>query len=273
MRPHPDEGTLALHALGEPALTGEDVEHVRGCAECTRTVEELSRTVDVVRGPRARDLDAVEVPDRVWDGVAAGLGLSPDVRPASARVPAPAGLLEGPADVADLAAARSRRPGWGLLAVAAAGLVVGAAGTLLVTGLPGGDPEPETAQLAAADLVEFGSGEGTGANGSAVLVAAAAPAVDDGAGLGERTLLQVQLDGLPDTGQDFLEAWLIDADSGAMVSLGPVPLATAGSATADLFVPPGLDVGRFSLVDVSSEPPDGVPTHSGASLVRGTLEL
>jgi hypothetical protein len=272
VRPHPDEDTLALHALGEPALTGEDVEHVRGCEECTRTLEELAGTVEVVRGPRSRELEPVAVPDRIWDGIAASLDLSAAAapRPVQEQVPQ---QRPDPAGVGDLATARERRRPWALLAVAAAGVVVGAAGALLVTGPPGGDPAAETAVLAAADLAEFGAGEGTGVHGSARLVAAPAPAVDEDAGLGGRTLLQLELAGLPDTDDDFLEAWLIDADSGAMVSLGPLPRAGADSTTVDLFVPDGLDVGRFDLVDVSSEPPDGDPTHSGASLVRGTLEL
>ncbi len=79
------------------------------------------------------------------------------------------------------------------------------------------------------------------------------------------------LDELPDTGEGFFEAWLIDPATGAMVSLGPVPTAAPGQVTAELPVPRGLDVSAYDLVDVSAEPLDGDPTHSGVSLVRGTL--
>jgi hypothetical protein len=36
-------------------------------------------------------------------------------------------------------------------------------------------------------------------------------------------------------------------------------------------VPPGTDLNRFRLVDISDEPHDGDSTHSGRSLLRGTL--
>jgi hypothetical protein len=36
-------------------------------------------------------------------------------------------------------------------------------------------------------------------------------------------------------------------------------------------VPPGTDLNRYRLVDVSDEPHDGDATHSGRSLLRGTL--
>jgi hypothetical protein len=36
-------------------------------------------------------------------------------------------------------------------------------------------------------------------------------------------------------------------------------------------VPAGLDLDRFRLVDVSDEPRDGNPAHSGDSIVRGAL--
>jgi hypothetical protein len=38
-----------------------------------------------------------------------------------------------------------------------------------------------------------------------------------------------------------------------------------------LTVPPGTDLNRYRLVDVSDEPHDGDATHSGKSLLRGTL--
>ena len=36
-------------------------------------------------------------------------------------------------------------------------------------------------------------------------------------------------------------------------------------------VPNDVDVDEFNLVDVSEEPQDGDPTHSGDSIVRGPL--
>ena len=59
--------------------------------------------------------------------------------------------------------------------------------------------------------------------------------------------------------------WLIDANVEGMVSLGP---ARSDGIYA---VPSDLDVAAFPIVDVSVEPPDGNPTHSGVSVLRGTL--
>jgi hypothetical protein len=312
VRPHPDVDLLALHALGEPVLDPAAHTHVADCGRCRTTVEELTATVDTVRGPAAHaPVDVAPVPAHVWQGIADELGLDPAVRPASVgpssvrhahpaptgRVPLPSGPAReheqptatprpGPAPgrdrsdhltgVPDIAALTARTPrgragrrGTGrLLAVAAAGVVVGAAGTALVTGLAGlggtdgSDAEPQL--LAAADLEAFGAGEGTAVAGSARL---ATTGQDDP----DERVLQVWLDGLPDTGDDFLEAWLIDPETGAMVSLGPVDAPAAGAVTVELSVPRGLDVGTYALVDVSAEPLDGDPTHSGASLARGTL--
>jgi anti-sigma-K factor RskA len=63
----------------------------------------------------------------------------------------------------------------------------------------------------------------------------------------------------------FYEVWLIDEAIEGMVSLGPA--RTDGRYQ----IPPDVDVVAFPIVDVSIEPPDGVPTHSGVSALRGTL--
>ena len=309
MRPHPDVDLLALQALGESALDPEAVSHVASCGRCSTTMAELGRTVSTVRGPRHDPLAGaagVAVPAHVWQGIAAELDIDPSVRPASigpsivpstaraagaGATPAAAGAgtsappVGGPHVRPDSgrssdsgrgtdwampparSARRARRRGVGpLLAVAAGGLVVGAAGTAVVTALQDGGEPAGPQVLAAAELAAFGDGEGTGVAGSARL----AGPVDDSAG-GDR-VLQVWLSDLPDTGDDFLEAWLIDPETGAMVSLGPVSTDERGSVTAELTVPGSIDVGAYALVDVSAEPLDGDPAHSGVSLVRGTLD-
>jgi hypothetical protein len=38
-------------------------------------------------------------------------------------------------------------------------------------------------------------------------------------------------------------------------------------------VPAGIDTGEYDLVDISEEPYDGDPTHSGDSIVRGQLDV
>ena len=68
-----------------------------------------------------------------------------------------------------------------------------------------------------------------------------------------------------DPGDGFLEVWVIDSDVSKLVSLGPV----RDDGTYDL--PPDLDPRQFPVVDVSVEPLDGDPAHSGDSVLRGQL--
>ncbi len=292
MRRHPDPDLLALHALGEPVLDEAARGHVERCADCGTTARDLAGTVRTARGPahRVADVAPVAVPARVWQGISAELGLDPSVRPASvgpsslrppgrgdagvvrevAAVPPAAGAAprgDGPVrPPTDLDARRGRRPGLHLIAAAAAaGLVVGGAGTAALVVRPDERPAvSEPVVLAAAELEAFDAGEGTAVQGSAQLAAV------DGAGSGDR-VLQVRVDDLPDTGDGFFEAWLIDPDTGALVSLGPVRTGDPGRVTAELAVPRGLDVDAYDVVDLSAEPLDGDPTHSGVSLARGTL--
>ncbi len=70
---------------------------------------------------------------------------------------------------------------------------------------------------------------------------------------------------IPTTG--YLELWLIDPTVTRLVSLGP--LRTDGIYD----IPAGVDPAAFPIVDVSVEPVDGDPTHSGDSVLRGELTL
>jgi anti-sigma-K factor RskA len=65
----------------------------------------------------------------------------------------------------------------------------------------------------------------------------------------------------------FYEAWLLGED-GELVALGSFQVDAAGAATLDLPVP--VDPERFSFFDVSLEPGDGDPAHSGDSVLRGS---
>ena len=64
------------------------------------------------------------------------------------------------------------------------------------------------------------------------------------------------------------EVWLMTPGAKQLVSLGMLH-GTSGRFT----VPAGLDVHRFRLVDVSDEPRDGNPAHSGNSIIRGALRF
>ncbi len=63
-----------------------------------------------------------------------------------------------------------------------------------------------------------------------------------------------------------IEVWLIKPDLSDMVSLGLLD-----DATSEFSVPSDIDVREFSIVDLSIEPNDGDPTHSGRSILRGAL--
>ncbi|MCR8672064.1 anti-sigma factor, partial [Agrococcus sp. HG114] len=78
-------------------------------------------------------------------------------------------------------------------------------------------------------------------------------------------LLVVDADALPQT-DGYLDVWLLDAQAQQMVSLGVMD-----STTAQLALPADLDLAAFPIVDVSVEPYDGDPTHSGDSIWRGAL--
>jgi hypothetical protein len=61
--------------------------------------------------------------------------------------------------------------------------------------------------------------------------------------------------------------WLIDRDVTRLVSLGVLTGSEGRFA-----VPPSLDLTEFPVVDVSDEPLDGDPAHSGRSIIRGLLD-
>jgi len=138
-----------------------------------------------------------------------------------------------------------------LLAVAAAIVVVGLLAAGVATVLGRGDDVESRANLSP-DAIEAPAAP----HGEARLV------VD-----GSTRSLRVSVEDLPDVADgDVLEVWLIDPDSGGLLSLG----LTDGRSR--LPVPDAVDTSRFSVVDVSIEPTDGDPGHSSNSVVRGRLE-
>ncbi len=139
-------------------------------------------------------------------------------------------------------ARRGRRAPW-LLGAAAAAVVAVVA---LTVGLAQRD---EASVVASAPLERLGP---SGA-GDAELVE------DDG-----DLVLHVETAGL-DPGDGFLEVWVIDPAVEKLVSLGPY------RPDGDYDLPPGLDPEQFPVVDVSVEPLDGDPAHSGDSVLRGRL--
>jgi hypothetical protein len=306
---HLDGDTLALVALAELELSPAERLHLAECPACAGELDALRHTVLI--GRSAGSVDLIEPADAVWGRVHAALGLSGAVAAAPRLADrAPAELADaGARDTAETADARARgtdtssharaaaiqntsanpsaappsnppsnlpphsdsspaplvdlstrrRRTW--LPVAAAACAVG-----IVGGIVGGawwqstrGPAPEPV-IAEAQLEAL---PGWTASGSASVEEAADGrrdvvvdlAADDSA------------DGSTDGSTDGLrEVWLLRADASGLVSLGLLD-----GATGRFSIPAGIDLAEFPVVDVSAEPADGNPAHSGDSIVRGTL--
>ena len=241
---HVDPDALALIALGEPADPAAEA-HLAVCERCSDEVAELER---VVLAGRAVGPDEVLVapPARVWAAIEAELGLS---TAAPLTVPV-AGT--GPSSATVVPLRPRRAPAW-IATAAAAGVVVGGLGGAWVANR--GDATPAPAIVAQADLEALPGWDAVGsaeiekdADGRRVLVLS----VDESGGAGDT-------DGLR-------EVWLLREDVSGLVSLGLLD-----GSTGRFLVPDGVDLAEYPVVDVSREPTDGDPAHSGDSIVRGVL--
>ena len=278
---HLPSEVLALCALGEAGP--EDTAHLDSCAECAAEVTALRRVVTAGRTPAVVE-GLPRPPSSVWDSIHARLGLSDAVRadpfdaaPSDGTVPGPSAFDEGafggdapektaagPSSAASphsspagpapipLEAARKRRARRRLpqvLGAAAAAVVLAAAGTWGISRILADRSEV----IAAVDLAPLPAYSETGR------------AEVDQRSDGGRELV-VTASG--SEAQGFREVWLIAPDVQRMVSLGTME-GTEGRFT----IPANLDLDEYPIVDISDEPFDGNPTHSGDSILRGVLEL
>ncbi len=227
---HPSPDELTLAALPAEPVAPAVAAHLAVCPVCRTEVASLRRTVDLARTDPALEPGP---PPRVWQAVLAEVARGPDspVR---------------------------RRPAWrrALVPVAtvAAGLVAGLA-VAVTASLPPPPPEP-LAQIPLAPLAT----DGPPVSGTASVVAA------DGA----RDVV-VEVDGAagPPAG-GYLEAWLMSPDATRLYSLGALTREPDGTRyRATVRLPPDLPLATYNTVDVSAEPLDGDPGHSGRSLLRG----
>lgn len=236
---HLDPDVLALLAVGEPVASVADREHLAACDACTRELSSLTRTVAVARS--AELVAELETPpERVWARIREDVGLSDDRPESPTETPV---VAQTPT--------RSRRTAW------ARALFALAAGVAVVAGIVGTwallRPSP-TVEVASATLEAFP--DHAGAIGEAV--------VEDDAGA-QRVRVTLEASTAPAT---YREVWLITADASEIVSLGVLD-----GSEGEFTVPDDVDLHRYVLVDVSQEPEDGDPTHSGDSIVRGELEF
>jgi len=251
---HCDDEVLAALALGDP-IDPADAEHITTCTRCAAEVEELRAVAGRIE--EAADVELVAPPARVWDAIGAELAAgggatvtrldavaaSTDEAPAPAPAEAP---VEAERD--DLAARRRRPNPWFVAAAAAvAGIVVGGVGVSLL-----GPSDPATSVVASADLADLATEDAAGE--------ARVERRDDG------TEVLVLDTAYAAAGDANLEVWLIDPNVEGMVSLGYL---TADHGEFE--IPEGFDVAAYPIVDISVEPADGDPTHSGDSITRGIL--
>ena len=238
---------LALAALREPLPT-EDAVHLESCAACAAEVASLRRSVDAVAVPQlAAPGPSVPPPPHIWEAIVAATGVSATPRPDAAAA-APLVDAAPSAEEAQVLPFRSRRRPVLLVAASVViGAVVGAGAVVVLNDSDG----VEAVETIALDPLDDNDATGQ----AEVLVR------DDGS-----RALEVQLTA-PALDDGFYEVWLIEPSIVDMVSLG---IARSGTQTFEL--PADLDLGEFPIVDVSVEPLDGDPLHSGVSVARGQLE-
>jgi hypothetical protein len=238
---HIDPDDLAMAALESLALDEDEAQHLRECAQCSAELSALEHTVGIARRARTEELAA---PDpRVWDAIRAEI----------ATEPAPDAQVVGASAAPEVSGRDHVQRGSRLrtrILLLGSGLIVTAAAVALVVTLT----VPRPVDIATAVLDAFP--DHPGAAGTAAL-----EREPDGS---ERVVVDLDAD-LRDDG--FREVWLLTEDGTALVSLGVLE-GSGGTFT----VPADVDTDRFTVVDISQEPDDGDSTHSGDSIVRGTLE-
>lgn len=290
---HLHDDALTLLALGEEA-TEEERAHLEACPRCSADLGSFRRVVSAARlaGASTADDDAstagatgaagqtstLQAPDSsVWENIHRELNLDEELKPDPLSAPVAARASAPPASpsasssaaassnasssiaaagagspVSFLDAARRRRrrtAAWS--AAAAAAVVVAAAGTWGALGTFGSDPKPVA--IASVELSPLASYSDTGR------------AVVDELADGKRELV---VTASSDAAQGFREVWLLAPDATSMVSLG-----TMEGTEGHFVLPQDLDLSKYPVVDISDEPYDGDPAHSGDSILRGQLDL
>jgi hypothetical protein len=232
---HLDPDRLVLLALSESTADSDEAVHLSGCAACRGELDDLEHVAEL--GAETQDLrELPRPPERVWHGIAAA------VRPEQAQKPAIVRALT-PDD-------RKKRRWAAPLIAALAAAILAIAGTVTVIRL---------AQRPAAPDVT--------ARASLLPLTLAPPSAGGIARVLSGDELQLRVRNLPLT-TGYYEVWLIDPENTTrMMALGNLP----NTPEVVLPLPPGADLNRYRLVDISAEAYDGDAAHSGKSLLRGTL--
>jgi Anti-sigma-K factor rskA, C-terminal len=292
---HLDPDDLALLALGENLGDAVDA-HIDTCGTCRDEVESFRLTVGLAELSNYGE-DAPQPGEHVWAAIAAELGLR-GTRSGTATLTSRTGESDGISDLptpvlsaepgpgsapatsgsssglngaarpdlrsvagtgtdlppADTPASKPRR--WSRwvapLAAAVIGIAVGAGAVILTQDRSNGVTVEATAPLTPVPTGPL-AGQ-TGTLGKAQLVAA--PTGQE---------VTVNAADLPPASNSSYEVWLF-GDNGKMVSLG-----TLDDGNGTFTVPADISTREYRTVDVSDEPPDGNPAHSGISLIRGAF--
>lgn len=209
------------------------VDDVMGDAQGDRKLRQVLRSIT------DDDRTFSEPPPGLWDKIATAAGIVDDVAPAEARL----------AEVVPL----TPRGRWGLAFLAGAAalvaLVVSFAAWRAVS------EEDDITIIASVPITSAGLDTSSEYTGQAELIE------ENGA-----LFVRLDVNDLP-APDGYIEAWLIDTDVQGMYPLGAV------TGDVRLPVPSGVVPTDFPIIDLSVEPLDGDPTHSGVSILRGQLPL
>ena len=248
---HVSADDLALRALGEE-LPEVPESHLAGCAHCQGELDQLRAVVTTARAVQPEDYP-VTPPPSVWEAVVAELGLELRAgEPGAGAADDTATAATGAAPVTPLPVGAPGRRRSALLALAAGvvGLLIGVGATAVVTA----DDEdlPVVASTRLTVLADDTAG------GDAEVLRA-----------GDGRVLELDVPTLSPDSDGFYEVWLLDKDAKRLVSIGLLDLSQGSRARFP--IPDDVDLATYPIVDVSVEPADGDPAHSGDSVVRGTL--
>ena len=235
---HADPEQLAGLAL-DPTDGPADVrEHAETCPECAALLAELT-------GVRRRaGADALVPPPAGLRAQVLAEVRSGDAQPLARSVPAePASRRGVPLWLAGVAAALALLAGVGL----------GRLGS-------GATEAPEAVEPPAATGTVVAATELTALDSDAARGEASAVQTDD------TFTIRVSASELGDE-PGVREVWLINVDGERMVSIGLLASGDEG----EFAVPMELIDQGYRIVDISVEPDDGDPTHSGVSVARGEL--
>lgn len=238
---HLDPNRIVLVALGEGS--SEERAHVAWCPGCGEEVDSLSDLSAILGGEPM----LVDPPRHVWTAIQAAIQEDGE---------APAALPQG---VPEHRTVRSRRDGTTIVPTRSGRRLAGA--SLLAVGVLVG--------WVGTAVLDDGDVSGETMLASVRLEALREPVAPATARLMERDgerVVVVEAGVLPDVQDGHVEVWLLKRDMSDMVAIGRLE-----RPEQEFVLPAGVSTEAFELLDVSMEPDDGDPGHSGDSLWRGSF--